>query len=74
MVTEILICVAIAFAIILGFGLIIKFCLWLDENTGIDAVMSTLIIVSFIIITFGVWLVRSCIRESKEAKLERRRI
>lgn len=74
MVAEFLICVAIAFAIILGFGLIIAFCLWLDENKGVNAGISALVIVSFIIITFGVWLVRNCIRENKEAKLERRRI
>lgn len=72
--TEVLICVAIAFAIILGFGLIIAVCLWLDENKGIDVGITTLIIASFIILTFGVWLVRNCIREGKKVKLKRRRI
>lgn len=71
---EILICGAIAIAIILGLGLIIAFILWLDENKGTSVTISALIIASFIIITYGVWLVRDSIRESEEAKLERRRI
>lgn len=74
MSTEILICAGIAFAIILGFVLIVTFCFWLNENMYIDAGISTLVIVSFIIATFGVWLVRNSSRECKEAKLERRRI
>ena len=74
MMAEILICVAIALIIMLGFGILIKFMIWLDENKGIDAGVSTLIIVCFILTTFGVWLVRYGIRESKESKLERRRI
>lgn len=71
---ELLICVAIALAIMLGFGVLIKFCLWLDEHTDIDVEISIGIILAFITLTFGVWAVRACIRENKEAKLERRRI
>lgn len=74
MVAEFLICVAIAFAIIFGFVLMIIFCVWLDKNKGIDVTISIPIIVTFIILTFLVWIARSGVRESKETKLERRRI
>lgn len=74
MVAEFLICVAIAFAITIGLVLLIKFVLWLDENTDIDAEISIGIIGAFITLTFGVWAVRACIRENKETKLKRRRI
>ena len=74
MLAEFLICAAIAFAITVGLGLLIKFVLWLDENTDIDVEASAMLTAVFITIIFGVWFVRACIRENKEAKLERRRI
>ena len=74
MVAEILICVGMALAITLGLCLLVFICLWLDENTDIDAEISIGIIAAFITLTFGVWAIRACIRENKEAKLERRRI
>ncbi len=71
---EFLICVGIALAIMVGLGLLIKFCFWLDENTDIDFEFGVGIIVTFIVLTFGVWAVRTYIRENKEAKLKRRRV
>ena len=71
---ELLICVTIALAILIIFRILIKFLLWLDDNTDIDFEFATFIIAIFITLTFGVWAVRTCIRENKKAKLERRRI
>ena len=74
MLAEILICAGIALAIILGFGSLIKLCLWLEENTDIDGEIIIMVVVAFITMTFGVWAIRTHIRENKETKLQRRRI